>query len=229
MVMKIHRQDILFFQDSSVFTKSSNLKHFLKFLKLIGLKKSLRFSYCSHHCALLPNLTLEENIILNVGNNISDIKKAGYLDEYVKRSSNKFIHLLFHDLNKSCRLSMKPHLLSARTIKKALLIKTLLQTSEFIILEEPELNLDKHFLSLFKKALIQENTNRKKTIFIRSTHSKVWSDIVTQDVTTTYHHKVCFKLSAPQSLQDNLLVMKIDDTTRPISSNIDSSVKKTAS
>ena len=71
---------------------------------------------------------------------------------------------------------MTPEMVSKSTLKKALLIKTLLQTSKFIILEDPNDQLDQCFIDNLKKALLFDLKSLNKAILIKTRDVNQFND-----------------------------------------------------
>jgi ABC-type lipoprotein export system ATPase subunit len=201
MSVKLHARDFLYFYDKSFQKESSNLKLFIKFLKLSGQKTPIKFNYIGHDCTLLSSLTIEENIILSVGNNISDIKKPGYLDEHIKRINNPFLVVLYNDLKSSCHLDMMPVQVSLSTHKKAALIKTLLQTGKFLIIEDPEINIDNFIIKTFQKAVQFEVNNKDKIVLLKTKELECWSQYVTKYISINNIKKLEIVTSQKPQLQ----------------------------
>lgn len=183
MSVKLQARDFLYFYDKSFQHESSNLKLFIKFLKLSGQKSPIKFNYTSNDSSLLNTLNIEDNIILSVGNNISDIKKPGYLDEHIKRVNNPFLVILYNDLKSSCSLNMMPNEVSHSTHKKATLIKSLLQTGKFLIVEDPEVYVSEYILSTFQKAIQFEVNNKDKIVLLKTKQMTTWSQYITKYIT----------------------------------------------
>ncbi len=180
MSVKLQARDFIYFYDKSFQKESSNLKLFIKFLKLSGQKVPLKFNYTGHDSSLLSKITIEDNIILSVGNNISDIKRPGYLDEHIKRINNPFLVILYNELKSSCDLNMMPNQVSFSTHKKAALIKTLLQTGKFLIIEDPEIHINEYIIKTFQKALQFEVNNKDKIVLLKTKELASWSEYITK-------------------------------------------------
>lgn len=214
MSVKLQARDFLYFYDKSFQQESSNLKLFIKFLKLSGQKAPIKFNYTSNDSSLLNKLNIEDNIILSVGNNISDIKKPGYLDEHIKRINNPFLIALYNDLKASCNLSMMPAEISHSTHKKATLIKSLLQTGKFIIVEDPEMYINSYILATFQKAIQFEVNNKDKIVLLKTKEMSNWSQYITKYIAINNIKKLDIAMTRKPRLQINKITHRSASATQ---------------
>jgi len=149
----------------------SNLSEFISFLKFNKISHSYKFSYVGRGEGLIPELTLNENILMDFTPNSLTASKDFQFQEFLKEITNK-------DLEKLYRKILSPHELASNsnTQMKQLtsLIKALLFEGQFIFLEQPEKDLDSDCLELFINALKDHISRHKKNVFIFTNNLELW-------------------------------------------------------
>lgn len=217
----IEDKDILYFTNAPFRQFGSNLRVFIDFLKIAGVDHSLKFSYSGSDTSLLQDLTIEENIVLSINNNMKDVKHVGYLHKYIKNLKNPFLLELYRDLSRSCHLSMLPGQITDFTAKKALIIKALLQPCRFIILEHNNINLDEQTLHLLQKALLFTINSENKTALIADRHPGQWQKVATKYVQFASNHKSRFDI-IPHfewlQVDDDSSILEFDHSLKKIAS-----------
>jgi ABC-type transporter Mla maintaining outer membrane lipid asymmetry ATPase subunit MlaF len=151
----------------------SQLSEFLAFLKYNKVHLPYKFSYVSSGTdALIPDLTLNENILMDFSPDSLTASKQFQFQEFLKENPNRHLERLYQEIT-------MPHELPAHTdtqMKKLSgLIKSLIFEGQFIFLEEPEIHLETESVKLFIDALKEHITRHKKNVFIFSRNIQLWS------------------------------------------------------
>ncbi len=149
----------------------SNLSEFISFLKFNRITPSYKFSYVGRGESLIPELSLNENILMDFSPNSLTASKDLQFQEFLKEAPNKELEKLYQKI-------ISPHAQPAHSdtqMKQVTsLIKALVFEGEFIFLEEPENDLDMECLELFISALKDHIIRHKKNVFIFSNNLKLW-------------------------------------------------------
>ena len=126
---------IYLFTDSGPENNFSKLNEFLSFLKYSRGNLPFKFSYVSRGDGLIPELTLNENILMNFSPNSLTAGREFQFQEFLKEQPNQDLEKLYqkigvpHELPEQCDAQMR---------KVSSLIKSLIFEGQFIFLEEPE-------------------------------------------------------------------------------------------
>ena len=157
----------------------SKLNEFLSFLKYNRGNLPYKFSYVSRGDGLIPELTLNENILMNFSPNSLTAAREFQFQEFLKELPNKDLEKLYqkigipHELPDQCDAQMR---------KVSSLIKSLIFEGQFIFLEEPEKDLDQECIGLFISSLKEHIKRNKQNVFIFSEDLKLWMPHVHQRV-----------------------------------------------
>ncbi|MBY0413068.1 MAG: hypothetical protein K2Q18_02830, partial [Bdellovibrionales bacterium] len=153
MMNKIHFEDnfeIYLFNYPYESMSSSKLNEFLAFLKFHKVGHPYKFSFVSEEASLIPELTLNQNILIDFSPNSLTESKEVQFQDFLKAPENSALEKLFHTLELPHEL---PSQSNAQMKKICSLIKSLLYDGEFIFLEAPEADLDPEVFQLFIGAL----------------------------------------------------------------------------
>lgn len=176
MMNKINFEDnfeiYLFTYDNNVALGPSKLNEFLSFLKFHKVSLPYKFSFVSKEASLIPEMTLNQNILIDfTPNSLTESKEVQFQD-FLKDPKNSALHELYHTI-------ALPHEMPAQSdaqMKKVCsLIKSLLYEGQFVFFEEPEIDLDPHTLKLFMTALRDHAKSHQMNIFIYSRDLSLWT------------------------------------------------------
>ena len=163
--------EIYLFTDSKNEGPYSKLGEFISFLKYNRALFPFKFSYVGQGDDLIPDLTLNENILMNFSPNSLTTDKENQFQDYLREQPNRNLEELYRKI-------VSPGELTAHSngqIKKlASLFKSLIYEGQFIFLEEPEKLLDSEHLELFILALKEQIEREKINVFIFSNNREIW-------------------------------------------------------
>lgn len=174
MMSKINFEEyfeIYLFTSPDEDVSSSKLNDFLAFLKFHKVNLPYKFSFVSTKASLIPEMSLNENILIDFTPNSLTESKDVQFQEFLKAQKNHALEALYHKINLPHEL---PGQSSAQMNKLCSLIKALLYEGQFIFLEEPEIDLDSETLSLFIEALKAHIKDRPINVFIYSKNLPLW-------------------------------------------------------
>ena len=176
----LNPKDIILFKQDQMWKQISTLKIFINFLKYSKQKKPFRFSFVDKEGLLLNNLTLRENILLDSISNSLTSSKESQLKNKLKSLDNEYLNSLFLKLD---FLDELPTKVDSQTCKIAALIKSMIQNTDYIFLNEPDHHLDSRKVKLLQRALLLHTKNNNQTIFISSGQQERWVKHATKIVT----------------------------------------------
>ena len=187
--LRIEKRDILLFQYLDNKVPCSHLKNFIRFLACAGIDNSFSFTYGDSEGALIPNLTLRENIHLDLfwnGLEEADFSLEKFFAEHDNRHLNEFF-------GKITLLDEYPENVNEQTRKITTLLKTLLRQSRYLFLDSPEKYLYPDNLDIFFKAVDCERWKLGLTVLIFSEKGDVLSEYVNKDVFCSENQKFVVK------------------------------------
>lgn len=152
-------------------TNSSKLNEFLSFLKFHKVSLPFKFSFVSQVASLIPEMTLNQNILIDFSPDSLTESKEFQFQDFLKDPKNKALEELYKKIELPHEL---PDQSNAQMKKVCSLIKSLLYEGQFLFLEAPEVNLGAQTLDLFINALKEHAKNRKMNIFIFSKNLPLW-------------------------------------------------------
>lgn len=169
--------EIYLFTDNGVEENFSKLSEFLSFLKFNKVNLPYKFSYVSRGDGLIPELTLNENILMDFSPDSLTAAREFQFQEFLGSQPNR-------DLEKLYQKIALPHELPANSDaqmrKVASLIKSLVFEGQFIFLEEPEKDLEPEVIEIFIGAMKDHIARYKQNVFIFSTHLDLWMPHINQ-------------------------------------------------
>ncbi len=169
--------ETLLFEVKNQRHNQSQLKDFIHFIKYCGRRGAIRFKHIEENAELLGNLTLKENLLLDLGQrNHTELKLCDLLE---KEKRPKLAQLAKEIRNENSY----PSQASFEDKKLISLIKVLLDKSEYLFLEKPEKNLSSKLQDLFFEALMASKEKYNQTIFITSEHRNLWQKYIDKIVT----------------------------------------------
>jgi ABC-type lipoprotein export system ATPase subunit len=163
--------EIYLFNNPSSAMSSSKLNDFLAFLKFHKIGHPYKFSFVSEVASLIPEMTLNQNILIDFSPNSLTESKDVQFQDFLKAEENRALEELYHTLELPHEL---PGQSNAQMKKVCSLIKSLLYEGEFIFLEAPETDLQPETLKLFINALKERVTGRKINVLISSKNPETW-------------------------------------------------------
>ncbi len=175
----LSKSDIIFFKGQSKLYQSTILKNFIHFLNSNKVKKPYKFSHIGREGALIPTLSIRENIHLDSVPNQLSTSKGMHLAELLKKTGN--VHLL-EMFNFIPELDLFPKEVSEQSRKIAALIKGMVQESDYLFLETPELYLKEEHLHIFLNAIHYQSQNLGQIVFVHSSNETLWKHHISKIV-----------------------------------------------
>lgn len=149
----------------------SQLNEFISFLKFSKASLPYKFSFVSSSSSLIPEMTLNENILIDFTANSLTESKVHQFQEFLKNQNNRSLEKLYHSL---ILPNEYPSQSDAQMNKVCSLIKSLLFEGDFIFLEEPEKDLDEETVNIFTEALKAQMKERPINVFLFSRNLPLW-------------------------------------------------------
>lgn len=149
----------------------SQLNEFLSFLKYNKANLPYKFSFVSSSSSLIPEMTLNENILIDFEANSLTESKVHQFQDFLKNQENRSLERLYHSLILPNEF---PSQSDAQMNKICSLIKSLLFEGQFIFFEEPEKDLDSETLKIFTDALKALMKERQMNVFLFSRNLPMW-------------------------------------------------------
>lgn len=171
--------EIYLFTESGPENNFSKLNEFLSFLKYNRGNLPCKFSYVSRGDCLIPELTLNENILMDFSPNSLTAGREFQFQDFLKDQPNRDLEKLYQKIGVPHEL---PQHSDAQMRKLSSLIKSLISEGQFIFLEEPEKDLDEECISLFINCLKDHISRNKQNVFIFSHHLNLWMPHIQQRV-----------------------------------------------
>lgn len=163
--------EIYLFTNNGPEDNYSKLNEFLSFLKFNKINLPYKFSYVGRGDGLIPDMTLNENILMDFSPDSLTAAREFQFQEFLKEQPNR-------DLEKLYQKVVFPHELPAHSDAQmrrlASLIKSLIFEGQFIFLEEPEKELDEETIALFISAMKDHIARHKQNVFIFSGNLNLW-------------------------------------------------------
>lgn len=163
--------ELFLFIDPEEKLGTSKLGEFLSFLKYNKATQPYKFSYVSQTAALIPEMSLIQNILVDFNPNSLTESKEVQFHEFLLVQPNRALEHLYR---KILLPQDYPHQSNAQMKKVSSLIKTLISDGQFIFLEEPENDLDQDSLNLFIEALKFQLDHYQTNILIYSKNHELW-------------------------------------------------------
>lgn len=149
----------------------SRLSEFISFLKFNRVNLPYKFSYVSRGDNLIPDLTLNENILMDFSPNSLTASKEMQFQDFLKESHNDSLEKLYQKVVLPNEL---PANADTQMRKVGSLLKSLVCEGQFIFLEEPERDLDPETVAIFISALKEMISRNKQNVFIFSHDLNLW-------------------------------------------------------
>lgn len=163
--------EIYLFTNPNETVSSSKLNEFLAFLKFHKIGHPYKFSFVSGTASLIPEMSLNQNILIDFTPNSLTESKESQFQDFLKTDGHRALEDLYSTLELPNEL---PSHSNAQMKKVCSLIKSLLYEGEFIFLEEPEIDLEPETLKLFIKALKERVQDRHINVFLYSKNPMMW-------------------------------------------------------
>lgn len=149
----------------------SRLSEFISFLKFNKVNLPYKFSYVSRGDNLIPELTLNQNILMDFSPNSLTASKETQFQDFLKEPHNASLEKLYQ---KVCLPNELPPHADAQMKKVSSLLKALVCEGQFIFLEEPERDLDPETIAIFVSTLKEMIGRNKQNVFIFSQDLNLW-------------------------------------------------------
>ena len=150
----------------------SKLNEFLAFLKYHKVPQPFKFSFVSKVASLIPEMTLNQNILIDFSPNSLTESKEIQFQEFLKDPKNHALEELYNTIALPHEM---PSQSNAQMKKICSLIKSLLYEGQFLFIEEPEIDLEPETLKLFTAALKEHARQHKMNIFVYSKNLPLWT------------------------------------------------------
>jgi hypothetical protein len=164
--------EIYLFTYENVDLGPSKLNEFLSFLKFHKVGLPFKFSFVSKVASLIPEMTLNQNILIDFSPNSLTESKEVQFQEFLKDPKNRALEELYHTIALPHEM---PGQSDAQMKKVCSLIKSLLYEGQFLFFEEPEIDLEPETLKLFTAALREHAKQRQMNIFVYSQNLPLWT------------------------------------------------------
>jgi len=164
--------EIYLFKYDTLDLGPSKLNEFLSFLKFHKVSLPFKFSFVSKEASLIPEMTLNENILIDFSPNSLTESKEVQFQEFLKDPKHRALEELYHTIALPHEM---PGQSDAQMKKVCSLIKSLLYEGQFVFFEGPEIDLGPETLKLFTAALREHAKNRQMNIFIYSQDLPLWT------------------------------------------------------
>lgn len=149
----------------------SRLSEFISFLKYNRVNLPYKFSYVSRGDNLIPELTLNQNILMDFSPDSLTASKEMQFQDFLKEAHNSSLEKLYHKVALPNELPLHA---DAQMRKVSALIKALVCEGQFIFLEEPERDLDSESAALFIETLKERVARSRQNVFIFSHDLNLW-------------------------------------------------------
>lgn len=161
--------DTLLFEVRNQKHNQSQLKDFIHFIKYCGRRGPIRFKHIEERAELMSNLTLKENLLLDLG--MRDNTDKSISDLLHKEEHHALAKLM------DCIEDEKIYPPDASTQDKKIisLIKILFHKTDYLFLEKPEKFLDESIQSIFFDALLASKEKFNQTILMTSDQRNLWN------------------------------------------------------
>lgn len=177
---------ICFFDLKSSLVHKNALKEFIYFLRYQGKSGVIDFSFANSNGSVLPNLSLKDNFILDAISTSLIKNQDANLRQKIESLSNTYLSELIDSLYPLERMVSE---LKKSEIKLTAFAKSLLSSSEYIFLCNPDEGHDLQTIELMKNAISHEVKFSNRTIFISSPNKEIWLDIVTDIIHKDSKHQ----------------------------------------
>jgi ABC-type multidrug transport system ATPase subunit len=183
--LPLEKMDLALFDNGGGHScKFSQLKDFIGFLGHFGYPRPFRFSHVESGGPLIENLSLEDNLLLHVDCNKS-FEREKQLEIVLEKSGNPHLKRLCDSIRLK---SKKPKEVDDETRKSVALVKSLLQKSDFLFLEDPEKFLGKESLALFIAALVYKSATTGQIVVVNTRFNTNWSSHFTKTIFRDEHN-----------------------------------------
>lgn len=163
--------EIYLFTDSLREKTYSMLSEFISYLKYNQASPYYKFSYVGLGDGLIPELSLNENILMNFSPDSLTENKQNQFEDFLKNHQNIKLDELYKQIHSPHEITSQS---DSQMKKLTSLIKSLIFEGQFIFLEEPENLLDDNSLEIFIEALKSQISMENINVFIYSREIDLW-------------------------------------------------------
>ncbi len=170
--------------DSKASNRFCILNEYIKLLKCSKLSTPLNFSFISEESSLIDNISINENILLQVPQNSDSISSEDF-ESLMARQKNKFIAKLLELIP---NLHWIPEHLNEEGKKVISIVNAILKNSPTIFIHGPETHLTSETLEIFKNALQFEAETNNKTVVLSTIHTNIWDGLINKTIQKTHNN-----------------------------------------
>ena len=167
---------IYLFTDPGEENQFSKLNEFISYLKFNKTQLPYKFSYVGRGETLIPELTLNENILMDFSPDSLTAAREYQFQDFLSVGPGAYLENLYRKVSLPHELPIHS---DAQMKKVSSLIKSLISDGQFIFLEEPEKELDQDTFEIFIHALKEQIKNKKQNVFIFTHNLELWSKYAT--------------------------------------------------
>lgn len=147
------------------------VNEFISFLKYFKISKPYKFATISDENNLISDLSLIENVLMNLNNDSLTTTKENEFNEIVAFQKNPHLQEILDHFTEGER---RPKEASKEAIKCAQLLSAMLSDVQYIFLESPEKDLSYKMFSIFLKALKFHCIEKNINVFVSSANPELW-------------------------------------------------------
>jgi ABC-type sugar transport system ATPase subunit len=175
------------------------LSSFVNYMNLIYKKKTLNFSYASKDGSLIKNISLINNMLLEVETNPFVKIDENYLYNILIKKENDPLLLLYRRIKKPMS---RPSSISKEVYKLTSLIRAIIKDSDILFLDSPEEHLSQKAIALLKNAIYVEAKRNKKIVFIKTDKQPIWYSIMNKTLIKNEMNKYFMQLIEIESKKE---------------------------
>ncbi|PIK15867.1 hypothetical protein [Halobacteriovorax sp. JY17] len=198
--------DTLLFEVKKQQHNQSQLKDFIHFIKYCGRRGPIRFKHIEERAELMANLTLKENLLLDLGMRENTNKS---ISELLKKEERLALSKLM-----DCVKDENTYPADASTEDKKIIsiIKILFHSSDYLFLEKPEKFLCEEKQKVFFDALFASKEKFNQTLLITSDHRNLWLQYVSKIVSKAPNGHFVLSDIVRHSDTSNVVELKTSNT-----------------
>jgi ABC-type lipoprotein export system ATPase subunit len=194
--------DISFFAPEQDKLSLNPLRDFIHYLSFNRFPRPYKFSYIDEKAALIPNLSLRQNIALNGHCQGLLRSPEEYLAELLTNPTNEWTGEIIEAIG--C-LDSLPSDVSIAKRKLAALLKVSLEDSPMLFLISPEKHLDGDSFQVLRRSLEKIVKQTSKSIYIYSGDKPLWMTICGKVISRDEQKRFIIKQLAHHSIADHFL------------------------
>ena len=154
----------------------SKLSEFISYLKSSKAQLPYKFSYVGRSETLIPDLTLNENILMDFSPDSLTAAREYQFQDFLSVGPGHYLENLYRKVSLPHELPVHS---DSQMKKVSSLIKSFISDGQFIFLEEPEKDLDRETFKIFIDVLKEQIKTKKQNVFIFTNNLDLWSSHAT--------------------------------------------------